>query len=570
MPTHAFQRGARRAGPARRVSRRVRRTRARAGPSRPRALIPGDRPGRPDDRALVALAREQHRVAGSRALQGGRDGLPTIGDDEEALAANGPGGLGPGRDRRIDGVAILVARILVRDDDQPAAFGGDPAHLRTLGRVALPGRAEDRDEAAAPGLRRRSQAVEDGLQRGRAVGVVHDHRERLAKLDAFHPTRHALDGLEAGADRARVEPEGLTERQDGERVVDVESAAQCEPDRAAATGCVVGEREASVVLVHPRRTNLSGGLESVGDDRRPGQGRGTHEPLGGWVVSIHDGRLGPSLRRVRCGDPQALEQRQLGVPVGRPRAVEFEVFVGHVGQDRNVVGDRPDPVEGQSVRGRLDHRGGIATHQHRAEGSLEDRRIRRRGVLLVRLVHASHPQAGRSQHPGPDPGRLERGDREVRGGRLAVRAGDPDRQEVVTGIAVPPGGRGRQGALGGGHHHLGKARARHGPFHEGRRGPTLVRSRDVVVSVRMRPRDGHEQRARHDRPRVVGDATDRDLGRRPHDAQSIQQRAQRQGLAGLGVAEQLGDRLPGHQWFIGAGVAGGASPLGPPRTRARR
>ena len=49
--------------------------------------------------------------------------------------------------------------------------------------------------------------------------------------------------------------------------------------------------------------------------------------------------------------------------------------------------------------------------------------------------------------PVRTPGRLERRDREERGRRLAVRAGDPDDRQLVARVAVPPGcgaGEGRR------------------------------------------------------------------------------------------------------------------------------
>ena len=104
-----------------------------------------------------------------------------------------PVGLGAARDLVEDRLTVLAARVLVGDDHDPGSLAGDPAHQRALGRVALPGRAEDGDQSpAARGGQRREQ-VEDGLQRGRAVGEVDDDAERLAGLDSLHPPRHDRD-----------------------------------------------------------------------------------------------------------------------------------------------------------------------------------------------------------------------------------------------------------------------------------------------------------------------------------------------------------------------------------------
>ena len=146
-----------------------------------RALVPGPRAVRPDDRALVALAGQQDDVARPGPLEGGLDGRAAVGDEQQVVAAPAAGGLGPAGDGVEDRLAVLATRILVGDDDQPAALPGDPAHQRSLGRVALAGRPEDRDQPAAPRRRHRGEQVEDGRQRGRAVGEVDDDAERLAE-----------------------------------------------------------------------------------------------------------------------------------------------------------------------------------------------------------------------------------------------------------------------------------------------------------------------------------------------------------------------------------------------------
>ena len=117
--------------------------------------------------------------------------------------------------------------------------------------------------------------------------------------------------------------------------------------------------------------------------------------------------------------------------------------MGQVGQDRDVVGDRADPVEGQPVRRRLDDGGPVAGQRPSPGGAAW--RSGASGVVACAsfgLLDAADPGRDRADHPGPDAGRLERGDREERGRRLAVRAGDPDDRELVARVAVPPrGGR---------------------------------------------------------------------------------------------------------------------------------
>ena len=62
------------------------------------ALVPRRRPVRADDRLLVALAGEQHDVAGAGALEGGLDRRAAVGDDEQVVVAALAGGLRAARD----------------------------------------------------------------------------------------------------------------------------------------------------------------------------------------------------------------------------------------------------------------------------------------------------------------------------------------------------------------------------------------------------------------------------------------------------------------------------------------
>ena len=82
-----------------------------------------------------------------------------VGDQEQVPAAALAAVLGAAGDVVEDRLAVLAARILVGHDDEPGMPGGDPAHHRPLGRVALPGRAEDRDHAAAARRRERARAA---------------------------------------------------------------------------------------------------------------------------------------------------------------------------------------------------------------------------------------------------------------------------------------------------------------------------------------------------------------------------------------------------------------------------
>ncbi len=93
------------------------------------------------------LPGEQHRVARSGSAHRLGDGLGSIGDEQQVLAASLPGRLGTPPDALEDGLAVLASGVLVGDDHQPAALARDTAHGLALAGVAVAGRAEDGDEA---------------------------------------------------------------------------------------------------------------------------------------------------------------------------------------------------------------------------------------------------------------------------------------------------------------------------------------------------------------------------------------------------------------------------------------
>ena len=192
---------------------------------------------------------------------------------QQVVVATLAAGLGAARDLVEDRVAVLAARVLVGDDHDPGPLAGDPAHQRPLGRVALAGRAEDRDHAATARRRERRQQVEHGLERRRAVGEVDDHPERLAELDALHPAGHELERRQPVADRRRVEPDRLAEGDDRERVVGVEPPGEPQLERAGTRWGLVGDAQAAGVLLDPRRADVRRRVRPVASGRgRPPPG----------------------------------------------------------------------------------------------------------------------------------------------------------------------------------------------------------------------------------------------------------------------------------------------------------
>ncbi len=356
--------------------------------------------------------------------------------------------------------------------------------------------------AAAPGARRsRTVWSEAGLW---AKSTMTPNGWPWSMRSIRPGTRSTL--ARPAADGSRVQPEGLAQGDDGEGVVDVEAADEPEVDRGVTGGARDLGVEARGVLGDPGGPDVGGGLGAVGDDLRPRLAGHADEHPGRRIVDVDD----PGGRRsVEPG-----EQRQLGVAVRLPRAVQLEVLVGQVGEDGDVVVDRGDAVQGKAVGRRLEHHRVIAGIDHRPQRGLQLRRLRGRGMGVVVLGPSADARRDRADHPGPPAGRFERGHREVRGRRLAVRPRDADDGEGPRRVSEPPGGRAGQDRAGGVDHDLRGGQPGEWPLHDDRGGTALEGVRDVVVPVDVLPGDGDEQHPGRHRTRVVGHATERDRARR--------------------------------------------------------
>ena len=95
---------------------------------------------------LVALARDQHDVAGLRQPERHRDGLATVADLHHPLAADP---LGTQQHGPTDLGGVLAARVVVGDDEDVGQAGRDLAHDLALARVAVAAGAEHDDQLAA-------------------------------------------------------------------------------------------------------------------------------------------------------------------------------------------------------------------------------------------------------------------------------------------------------------------------------------------------------------------------------------------------------------------------------------
>ena len=132
---------------------------------------------------LVALAREQHDVAGARLVHRGEDRHLAVLDRLGRAAGNA-------REHLLDDrVRILAARIVAGDDHVVGEPRGRRAHERALAGIALAAAAEHADQARARAPPR-AQRLERLLERIRRVRVVDDHeREPLPP-----PTRSSRPG----------------------------------------------------------------------------------------------------------------------------------------------------------------------------------------------------------------------------------------------------------------------------------------------------------------------------------------------------------------------------------------
>ena len=236
-----------------------------------RPFVPGLLAVRADDRALVALARQQHDVAGPGRLERGGDRGAPVGDELQVLAAPLAGGLGAARDLVEDRLAVLAARVLVGDDDEAGALPGDAAHLRPLRRVALAGRAEHRDEPAATCRRGRREQVEDGLaarpgcgrsrRRRRTAG-----RHRCAPSGPGTRSSDARPARTAAGSRPSTSPRATT----ASALWTLNRPASRRSRRRRAAGRLDVGVQAVGVLADADRPDVGGRLRAVGQDAGAG------------------------------------------------------------------------------------------------------------------------------------------------------------------------------------------------------------------------------------------------------------------------------------------------------------
>ena len=183
-----------------------------------------------------------------------------------------PAASAPARDRVEDRVAVLAARVLVGDDHEPGALARDPAHQRPLGRVALAGRAEDRDEPAA------ARAAASGASRS---STVWSEAGLWAKstmtpngwpsVDALHPARarpasDASPARTAAGSRPTASPRATT----ASALWTLNRPTSWRSSGRRARWRLVGDAQAAGVLLDARRADVGRRVRAVGQDARAG------------------------------------------------------------------------------------------------------------------------------------------------------------------------------------------------------------------------------------------------------------------------------------------------------------
>ncbi len=434
-----------------------------------------------------------------------------------------PAASAPARDRLVDGVPVLAPRILVGDDHQPAALAGDPAHLGPLGRVALAGRAEDRDQAAAPRGRTAARDVEHGLRARRGCGRSRRSR-RTAGRARRAPSARARRARRRGPRRtaAGSRPSGLAEGDDGQRVVDVEAPDELEVDRGRPRRRRDGDPEAARRPPRPGSARTSAArVRAVGQHPRAGLlGRPPMKAPGRRVVEVDDPGARPGLR------PGA-RRRRGGSDARRGARTARAWRPGTPPRSRGARGARGSGWS-RSRRRRRSRR--PARAPARARSSRRRRRRPRPRPSPGARPGAPAPRAS-WRAPRWAPGARRPGSRPCRACPVRMPAASsaatarnavvvlpsvpviPTTAELVARIAVPPGRRGRERGWLSVHDELrriatsGSARSTRAAA-----APRAPRLAHEVVAVDVQPGDGHEERAGANRPRVVGDAGDGDPG----------------------------------------------------------
>ncbi len=242
-------------GPARaRVRASASSTRSSNGRVTPRLVCPDSWP-LPAISTTSPGPRPGHRVV---------DGAP--GGPRSRRPHRLPGGTG--QHRGTDGRRILIARVVIGDDDEIGQFGGDPAHRLALAHVTVAARAEHHGDPAPPPGRATSAAplpAPPACGRNRPAPENPDPGRWSPAGPA--PPRHA-DRVRS----ARRDPDHVEQRHREQRVGDVVTPRQSDPQDVVHPGGVDGHEFLATPPDRAHRVDHPVGVRAAGTDphRRDG------------------------------------------------------------------------------------------------------------------------------------------------------------------------------------------------------------------------------------------------------------------------------------------------------------
>ena len=453
-------------------------------------MLPGRRPvvERLDDAAeilalLVALARDQHHVTGLGEADRALDRGAPVWVDLDARA-------GALKDVLDDGERALGAWVVGGHDRDVRELGRDASHERTFAAVAVATGPEHHEHPPLGEVPRRAERRLEGVRR---VGIVDEHGERLAVVDAFEAAGHGVDARDALHDRVLVEIEEQSRRHGAERVRDVEDPGEGTSKSIPAARNVlplgVSSRSSARISARSPSPKVTSGARctSASDSAsRPPHSPSTLTAAGGGCALAKSGLFARKYSSiVPCRSRWSWRQ---------------------VREHERIEPDAIEPPERRPVRRRLERDAAVAGVEHLAEEPLEVDCLRgreRRGAFSPPILHSTVPQAG------VPPGRLEHRVQQERGRRLPVRPRHAHDLELLRRLAEEGvrGDRHRCPAVGDD-----ELRASHVELAlDDQRGRApLERFPRKVVAVDPGAADAEEQGAGHDIPRVVGEVADLD------------------------------------------------------------
>ena len=260
------------------------------------------------------------------------------------------------------------------------------------------------DDPAVPVRPAAGTAASDAAEGVGGVGVVDEHRERLAGVDALEPPGHDQRVAETGDDRVEPEPGGPGGGRRGERVGEVERTRPAGGRRRAETA-TGGRRSWPVSPVAPNTTSVGA---DVGRSASSTAYVHTSMPSRGARVASSTPRASSTLtaagRRAR-----AREQRRLRLEVLVERAVVVEVLVAQVREAHGRELHAVDAVLVQRVRRHLHRDRARARVAHAREQGLQvaglRRRVRSTGTRGIDALRSARPRPAAPTVPTHAPAR---------------------------------------------------------------------------------------------------------------------------------------------------------------------